>query len=344
MAINVGDLVRVTERMFCYSQWGEMFRQMGFRNDEERNNPYQNGDVLRVFSIQPHPMEPHTTLYGLEHPTTLGSTQILINQRGIEWVLPGKFAVRVTPDIKEALNNWRGGGLLNTNDGYCLSLNQGYWVSSLENYSEYILITTEQFRQYVLNQTTTDMPVQDVPTNLENEQEDSVVTTKDRVICMTDKWNYINLGEVYEVIKRDEYYTYVKDSVGGESRYAHHYFEEWVHEDLKAKREQFRNLFGDHSEKLFRDGGDEVKKLLAELYPKLYKYNDWIKLERNTSTSNSYLPFSNNGNPLDLLLLTTDYVTRNESLHGYLRFDNNDLEMNTLQYNGYTYIRFRQRN
>jgi hypothetical protein len=188
------------------------------------------------------------------------------------------------------------------------------------------------------------IPTPEQPTsNLENEAQDEVVVTTERVICLTDKWNYVNLGSVYDVTKRDEYYTYVKDEVGGESRYAHHYFEEWVHEDIKAKRDQFRNLFGDHSKDMFKQGGDEIKKLLAELYPKLYTYNEWFKLKRNTSNSTPYTPFENIEGSQPVVLINED-VTTNETLHGCLRYDHNDVEMNTFQSRGYTYIRFRQQN
>ena len=53
--INVGDLVRITDVDHSYTQFSAMFRQMGFRNDAERDNPYSNGDVLQVFSVQDHP-------------------------------------------------------------------------------------------------------------------------------------------------------------------------------------------------------------------------------------------------------------------------------------------------
>lgn len=344
MAINVGDLVRITDRMYHYSEWSHMFRQMGFRNDEERDNPFQNGDVLRVFqSIVAHP--DGTTLYGLEHPTTIGGTQILMNSHGIEYVFPGNWHIRVTPENNEMLGNWRQSGTIDGLEGIVLSEHhgqRGYWIPDHTILPDHCRteITTEQFRQYVLNQTPTNMPTP--TTNLENEQEDAVVTTTEKVICITDKWNYVNLGEVYEVVKRDEYYTYVKDSIGGESRYAHHYFEEWVHEDLRTKREQFRNLFGDHSARMFLDSGDEVKKLLAELYPNLYKYNDWIKLTRSDN-SLSYTPFKAANDSYYPVVLMNEDITSNESLYGYLRYDHNDIEMNTLVYKGYTYIRFRQR-
>lgn len=505
MAHNVGDLVRITDRMHCYSQWSYMFRQMGFRNDEERDNPFQNGDVLRVFAVQPHPTTIGLTLYGLEHPTTQLGTQILMNSCGIEYVFPGNWHIRVTAENNEMLGNWRQAGpidgldgiilserygsrgywifdhmsipdhcrteitteqfrqyVLNqtpTNmptqtttpeqeyqnalnamnlqpgdrvrvvqrwasnsrgwnnswaedmdnyigdeyevrrvdgrfgvqlkdspfsfpiyslelvsragdhiptpnfvlperwaiavteenrnelinwrsgdlglpDGYCLSIHQGYWVSSLHNYQDYTLISTEQFRRYVLNQQLTDMPTP--TTNLENEQEDAVVTTTEKVICITDKWNYVNLGEVYEVVKRDEYYTYVKDSVGGESRYAHHYFEEWVDAETKAKRDSFKALFGEHSRSMFKSASDEVQKLMSELYPKLYEYTGWIKLKKDNNHESAWL-FEG----LDIRLIQ-DEDTPNEKLRGTIRFDQSDYILDTFQYQGHTFIRFKR--
>lgn len=505
MAINVGDLVRITDTRQSYSDYPEMFQQLGFRSNERRDNPYSVGDVLRVFQIMlVHP--DGTTLYGLEHQTTIGCTQILMNQRGIElvfpkhwhikvtaennemlgrwreagqidglegiilsehlgargfwtfdedsipdhcrteitteqfkqfvlnqpptnmpietitpeqlyidatnamnlqpgdtvritqrweshargwnnqwndsmdiyigdefevirvsenrygvllegasfnfpiyslelirragdhiptprFVLPERWAIAVNEENRNELINWRNGGLT-LPDGYCLSLNRGYWTSRLRGYEDYTLISTEQFRQYVLSQTTTDMPTP--TTNLENEQEDAIVTTADRVICMTDKWNYVTLGEVYEVIKRDEYYTYVKDSIGGESRYAHHYFEDWVDAKTKANRDSFKALFGDHSRELFRSASDEVQKLMAQLYPKLYEYEGWLKLKKESNQQSSWL-FEGLG-----IRLITEQDTTNERLQNTVRFDNSDYILDTFKHQGYTYIRFRQ--
>lgn len=413
MAINVGDLVRITDRLFNYSQWSDMFRQMGFRNDEERDNPYRNGDVLRVFAVRPHPQTECLILYGLE--PVGGGTQVLINGHGIEYVFPGNWHIRVTPENNEMLGNWRQAGSIdglegiilsehhgqrgywipdhtilpdhcrteitteqfrqyvlnqtptnmptpnfvlperwaiavteeNRNEliiwrsgdlglpgGYCLSMHQGYWVSDLRHYQDYTLISTEQFRQYVLNQTATDMPTP--TTNLENEQEEAVITTTEKVICITDKWNYVNLGEVYEVIKRDEYYTYVKDSVGGESRYAHHYFEEWVDAETKAKRDSFKALFGEHSRSMFKSASDEVQKLMSELYPKLYEYTGWIKLKKDNNHESAWL-FEG----LDIRLIQ-DEDTPNEKLRGTIRFDQSDYILDTFLYQGHTFIRFKR--
>ena len=342
--INVGDLVRMTDRGHSYPNWRDMYRRLGFANIYERDNPYDNGNTLRVFAIAPHPDRQSRTLYGLR--PVEGGQEILMDDQGIRYLFPGNWHIKVTEENREMLGRWRMAGHLDTLEGYILSEHnnqRGYWVSGdayIPSHCE-IEISTEQFIEYVLNQQPTNMPEQ--TSNLENEAQDEVVVTTEKVICLTDKWNYVNLGGVYEVTKKDEYYTYVKDEVGGESRYAHHYFEEWVHEDLKAKRDQFRNLFGDHSKDMFKQGGDEIKKLLAELYPKLYRYNDWFKLKRNTGTNTSYTPFESMEGSYPIVLMNED-VTTNENLRGCLRYDHNDVEMNTFQYRGYTYIRFRQLN
>jgi len=435
--INVGDLVRITDRGHNYPNYRDMFRQMGFANDNERDNPYDDGDVLRVLAVRPHPDIEIITLYGLR--PVEGGQEILMNDVGIEYVFPGNWHIKVTEENREMLGRWRLANSLDTTEGYILSEHngqRGYWVSGdayIPSHCE-IEISTEQFFQYVLNPTFTNMPEQLTPqqqydaalaamnlqrgdvvrvthrtddnyrgwnnlwgedemnrcigneyqvdriadnrygvrligsrynfpiyslelvrrandpaptpeptSNLENEADDAVVVTTDKVICLTDKWNYVNLNGVYDVIKRDEYYTYVKDEVGGESRYAHHYFEEWVHEELKAKRDQFRNLFGDHSKDMFKEGGDKIKKLLSELYPKLYTYNEWFKFKRNTSNSTPYTPFESIEGSQPIVLMNED-VTSNENLRGCLRYDHSDTEMETFQLRGYTYIRFRQRN
>jgi hypothetical protein len=415
--INVGDLVRIIDRGHSYPNWRDMFRQMGFANTDERENPYDNGTIFRVFDKAVHPDRPSITLYALRHLSE--EYEILMGDQGIEYVLPDNWHIKITEENREMLGRWRMAGHLDTLEGYILSEHneqRGYWVAierSIPTHCQ-IEISTEQFFQYVLNPTFTNMPQELTPqqqydaaldamnlqpgdvvrvayktesehrgwnnvwnedlmddfigneyqvdriadnrygvrligipynfpiyslelvrranaptpeptSNLENEAQDEVLVTAERVVCLTDKWNYVNLGGVYEVTKRDEHYTYVKDEVGGESRYAHHYFEEWVHEDLRAKRDQFRNLFGDHSVRMFLDSGDEVKKLLAELYPKLYKYNDWIKLTRSDNNL-SYTPFKASNDSYYPVVLMNEDITTNESVHGYLRFDHNDIE------------------
>jgi hypothetical protein len=434
--INVGDLVRIISTGNNYPNYRDMFRQMGFANDNERDNPYDNGTTLQVFAVSPHRDRPSRTLYGLRPME--GGIEILMDEAGIEYLFPGNWHIKVTEENSNMLGEWRSTGFLHRTNGIVLSEYRdviGYWIETQSEIPTHcqIKITTEQFFQYVLNPTFTNMPEQltpeqqydaalaainlqpgdvvrithrteseyggwrnvwnvglmddfigneyqvdtiadnrygvrlignpynfpiyslelvrrandpaptpEQPSNLENEAQDEVLVTTEKVVCLTDKWNYVNLGSVYEVTKRDEYYTYVKDEVGGESRYAHHYFEEWVHEELKAKRDQFRSLFGDHSEHMFKISGDEVKKLLAELYPKLYKYNDWIKLTR-ADNNLSYTPFKAANDSYYPVVLMNEDITSNEALHGYLRYDHNDTEMNTYVYRGYTYIRFRQR-
>lgn len=421
--INVGDLVRITDSGFNYSSYTELFRLLNFSNYESRINPYDNGDVLKVFAITTNPYDPSIIMYGLE-PVS-GGTQILMNQRGIEYVLPGNWHIKVTEENNEMLGNWRAAGSIDELEGYVLSEHlgsRGWWVLSkdsipdhcrieisTEQFKEYVLnessfvlpekwaikitpdnvdmliewrgfgirnydvsyymmcdipegyeasvtrgyvssslmsgykvITTEQFIQYVLNQTPTNMPQETTPqaetiiSNLEIETTDDIIVTTEKVVCITDKWNYVNLGESYEVIKRDEYYTYVKDSIGGESRYAHHYFEEWVDAETKAKRDSFKALFGDHSNSMFHNSSDDVQKLLAELYPKHYEYKG-IKLKKDSIHESHWL-FEGLG-----IRLIDETYTHLDRLHGSIQYDPSDYFMEVFSIQGYNYIKFKRR-
>ncbi len=430
--INVGDLVRITDRGHSYPQWADMYRQMGFASFNERDNPYDNDDVLRVFSIAPHPYVPSANLYGIR--PVEGGQEILINNRGIEYVFPGSWHIKVTEENMVMLGGWRQACVLDTTEGFVLSEHhgsRGYWVANENDIPTHcrIGISTEQFREYVLNQTPTNMPEQLTPqqqydaaldamnlqpgdvvrvalrfsdyymgwnnvwnegvmdncigneyqvekiadnrygvklvgtpynfpiyslellrrandpaptpeptSNLENEAQEEVVVTKERVICNTNKWNYVKLGGVYEVIRRDDYYVYVKDNVGGESRYAHHYFDEYVSEEIRIKREQFTNLFGNHSMTMYIDASDEIKKLMADLYPKKYTYNNWCVLKKDAQHDSSWL-FEG----MNIRLIDESY-TDIERLQGTFRFDPSELQLETFRYQGYTHVRFRRNN
>ena len=430
--INVGDLVRITDRGHSYPQWADMYRQMGFASFNERDNPYDNDDVLRVFSIAPHPYIPSAKLYGIR--PVEGGQEILINNQGIEYVFPGSWHIKVTEENMVMLGGWRQACVLDTTEGFVLSEHhgsRGYWVANENDIPTHcrIGISTEQFREYVLNQTPTNMPEQLTPqqqydavldemnlqpgdvvrvalrfsdyymgwnnvwnegvmdncigneyqveriadnrygvkllgtpynfpiyslellrrandpaptpeptSNLENEAQEEVVVTKERVVCNTDKWNYVKLGGLYEVIRRDDYYVYVKDNVGGESRYAHHYFDEYVSEEIRIKREQFTNLFGNHSMTMYIDASDEIKKLMADLYPKKYTYNNWCVLKKDAQHDSSWL-FEG----MNIRLIDESY-TDIERLQGTFRFDPSELQLETFRYQGYTHVRFRRNN
>lgn len=430
--INVGDLVRITDRGHSYPQWADMYRQMGFASFNERDNPYDNDDVLRVFSIAPHPYVPSAFLYGIR--PVEGGEEILINNRGIEYVFPGSWHIKVTEENMVMLGGWRQACVLDTTEGFVLSEHhgsRGWWVATENDIPTHcrIGISTEQFREYVLNQTPTNMPEQLTPqqqydaaldamnlqpcdtvrvtqrtesydrgwnnmwgndgmdafigyeyqvdrissnrygvklvgipysfpiyslelvrraneqaptpeptSNLENEAQEEVVVTKERVVCNTNKWNYVKLGGIYEVIRRDEYYVYVKDNVGGESRYAHHYFDEYVSEEIRIKREQFASLFGNHSMTMYNDASDEIKKLMADLYPKKYTYNNWCVLKKDAQHDSSWL-FEG----MNIRLIDESY-TDIERLQGTFRFDPSELQLETFRYQGYTHVRFRRNN
>lgn len=73
-----------------------------------------------------------------------------------DFKLPRYYAVKITKESHELLNNWRthSGALNDVYDGYCLSMYdkaKGYWTHKLNgNYAKYKIITLEQFKVYVL--------------------------------------------------------------------------------------------------------------------------------------------------------------------------------------------------
>ena len=164
--INVGDLVRIIGRGHHYPNWTDMFRQMGFANTAERENPYDNGTIFRVFDKATHPHRPSITLYALRHLSE--EYEILMGDQGIEYVLPDNWHIKITEENREMLGRWRMAGHLDTLEGYILSEHndqRGYWVSG-EHYIPHrceMEISTEQFFQYVLNPTFTNMPQELTP-------------------------------------------------------------------------------------------------------------------------------------------------------------------------------------
>ena len=67
--------------------------------------------------------------------------------------LPEKWAVKVSKESIKALGKWRSAGKLNKDEGYCLystEVIKGYWVETLEKWSDYIEISFETFKREVL--------------------------------------------------------------------------------------------------------------------------------------------------------------------------------------------------
>lgn len=69
------------------------------------------------------------------------------------FILPEKWCVKITPESKQSLGEWRDSGILISDEGYCLSYYKGHkgWRTDRleEGYPE---ITFEQFKKYVLKQ------------------------------------------------------------------------------------------------------------------------------------------------------------------------------------------------
>ena len=185
--INVGDLVRIIDRGHSYPNWRDMFRQMGFANVYERDNPYDNGTTLRVFAIAPQPNRPLRTLYGLR--PVEGGQEILMDDQGIEYVFPGNWHIKVTEENREMLGRWRMAGHLDTLEGYILSEHneqRGYWVAierSIPTHCQ-IEISTLQFFQYVLNPTFTNMPQELTPQQQYDAALDAMNLQPGDVVCV----------------------------------------------------------------------------------------------------------------------------------------------------------------
>lgn len=105
--------------------------------------------------------------------------QYVLNQKPTEttteFVLPEYWHIKVTAENNKMLGNWRCSGDIDGLEGIILSEHsghRGYWIANCMNIPELFRteITTEQFKQYVLNQTTTDMPTQEQTPQTETKQ------------------------------------------------------------------------------------------------------------------------------------------------------------------------------
>jgi hypothetical protein len=162
--IERGNTVVITDNGHTYSTFESAFEKLNFRN-KRINDPWNEGSKGKVFGM----------MYNSEGKVMLAlrdddCRECLIEVRGVELIatpikpwfeLPAKWAVEVTEESKHELGNWRLHGVLTSNHGYCLCSSQitkGYWVRDLHEHLDYTVITYEQFKQYVLNQTPTDVP------------------------------------------------------------------------------------------------------------------------------------------------------------------------------------------
>jgi hypothetical protein len=89
---------------------------------------------------------------------------------------------------------------------------------------------------------------------------------------------------------------------------------------------------------MYIDASDEIKKLMADLYPKKYTYNNWCVLKKDAQHDSSWLFEGMN------IRLIDESFTDIERLHGTIRFDPSELQLETFRYQGYTHVRFRRNN
>ena len=161
-----GSKIRIVNCGGTYTTYSKMFERLCFVN-KESNDSWGTGTQGEVFGITHTEDRFNAILLAIRDEF---GNECLINAYDVElveqpqeeaFVLPDKWAVEVTAGNQHVLGNWRLHGYLTSNDGYCLCSNQitkGYWVRDLHEHLDYTVITYEQFKQYVLNQTPTDMP------------------------------------------------------------------------------------------------------------------------------------------------------------------------------------------
>lgn len=200
--IERGDTVVITDNGHTYSTFESAFEKLNFRNNG-LNERWDNGSKGKVFGM----------MYNSEGVVMLAlrdddCKECLIEVSGVEltitptkpWFeLPAKWAVEVTAENQHELGNWRLHGHLSCNDGYCLCSNQitkGYWVRDLHEHLDYTVITYEQFKQYVLNQTPTDMPTQTETPQTETKQ---YPKTPEGLYDMTLDMLNLQVGDIVKV-------------------------------------------------------------------------------------------------------------------------------------------------
>lgn len=164
--ISRGDLVVVKNNGKTYTTFADAFEKLNFKNKLE-NVLWAEGSTGTVFGFLYNNFG--NVMVGLND--THGN-QTLIGIEGVElavqsttdFVLPEKWAIEINPDNVDMLVDWRGYRIVNDDDGYYMlcdipeghhaSVERGYVSRTL--FSGYTLITTEQFKQYVLNQKPTE--------------------------------------------------------------------------------------------------------------------------------------------------------------------------------------------
>jgi len=172
--ISKGMAVVITCGGETYTSYRDKFKQLLFK-DKEVNETWANGTEGVVFGITK--ASDGRVIFAVRHSS---GKECLIGAAGVRLVddvvetKPTKWAIKINPFNKQALADWRGLRIDSTN-GYLicdtpqnrphsLPHNRGYYVMDLNDYSEYTLITDEQFYNQVLNkpqtmpQTTQDAP------------------------------------------------------------------------------------------------------------------------------------------------------------------------------------------
>jgi hypothetical protein len=179
-----GSKVRIANSGGTYTTFAKMFERLGFAN-KESNDSWFIGTQGEVFGIT-HAEDRCINRILLAIRDEFGN-ECLINAFDVDlaeqtqeqaFVLPDKWQIEITPDNADMLIDWRGLTITSRDDnaymlcdvpnGRHASVTRGF-VNTTKR-QDYTEITTEQFIQYVLYQTPTDMPTQEQTPQTETKQ------------------------------------------------------------------------------------------------------------------------------------------------------------------------------
>lgn len=204
-----GSKVRIVNCGGTYTTYSKMFERLCFVN-KESNDSWGTGTQGEVFGITHTEDRFNAILLAIRDEF---GNECLINAYDVDlveqpqeepFVLPEKWQIQITPHNANMLIDWRGLNITSRdNNAYMLcdvpngshaSITRGFFSTTKRH--DYTEITTEQFQQYVLNQTPTDMPTQTETPQTETKQ---YPKTPDGLYDMTLDMLNLEVGDIVKV-------------------------------------------------------------------------------------------------------------------------------------------------
>jgi hypothetical protein len=159
--IQKGMAVVITDSGETYSSYRDIFKQLLFK-DKERNDSWDNGIEGVVFGITK--TSEGVVVFAVRRSSgrecLIGADSVCLLD-DVEETKPTKWAIKVNPYNKQALVDWRGFAIGSTESYLLCDIpegafhnlpnNRGYSVQNLIDYTEYTLITDEQFYNLIIN-------------------------------------------------------------------------------------------------------------------------------------------------------------------------------------------------